>query len=138
MAMTAPDFVTAASQSDMFEITEGKMARTMGSPAVRRFAARMVRVHRKTTANLHAAIRKAGMTVPPPPVLRPDQQQMLGQLQGLSGPAFDKAYLTQQVQSHREAIQLESDYAKSGDVPALRTAAKGAVPIVTMHLKMAQ
>ena len=29
--MAAPEFLTAASQSDMFEIQEGKMAQTMGS-----------------------------------------------------------------------------------------------------------
>lgn len=137
--LTTPDFITAASQSDAFEIQEGKMAQKMGSTAaVRQFGAKMVRDHTQTTASLKKAIAKGGMAVPPPPPLRPDQEQMVSQLQGLSGTDFDKAYLTQQIQSHQEALQLQSSYAKGGDVPAIKTAARRAVPIVTMHLKMAQ
>lgn len=137
--MAGPDFITAASQSDLFEIEEGKMAQKMGSTAgVRQFGSKMVRDHTKTTATLHKAITKAGMAVPPPPPLRPDQEQMISQLQGMSGADFDKAYLTQQVQSHQEALALQSSYAKMGDVPTLKTAAHSAVPIVSMHLKMAQ
>ena len=136
--MVAPDYITASAQSDMFEINEGKMAQKMGSPAVRRFGATMVRDHMKTTANLKLAIKKAGMEIPPPPPLRPDQEQMMSQLQGMSGPDFDKAYVMQQVQSHQEALALQSGYAKGGDTPALKVAARGAVPIVKMHLSMAQ
>ena len=62
----------------------------------------------------------------------------MSQLKGMSGPDFDKAYLTQQVQSHQEALAVQSGYAKGGDVPALKVAARGAVPIVKMHLSMAQ
>jgi putative membrane protein len=137
--MATPDFVTAAGQSDQFEIQEGKMAEKMGSTAsVRKFGAKMVRDHTKTTAALQKAVKKAGMTPPPPPALRPDQEQMATQLQGMSGADFDKAYLTQQVQSHQEALALMSTYAKTGDTPAIKAAAKSAVPIVQMHLKMAQ
>lgn len=137
--MSAPEFIIAASQSDMFEIEEGKMAQKTGSTAaVRQFGSKMVRDHTKTTAALHKAITKAGMAVPPPPSLRPDQEQMVSQLQGMSGADFDKAYLTQQVQSHQEALALQSGYAKAGDVPAIKAAARSAVPIVSMHLKMAQ
>ena len=136
--MTAPDFVTAAGQSDQFEIQEGRMAQRMGGPAVRRFGAKMVRDHMKTTATLMKAVKKAGMTPPPPPPLRPDQEQMMSQLQGLSGSDFDKAYLEQQVQSHQEALALQQGYARGGDTPSIKVAAKSAVPIVKMHLSMAQ
>ena len=135
----APDFITAASQSDMFEIAEGKMAQKLGSTAaVRQFGSKMVRDHTKTTATLHKAITKAGMALPPPPPLRPDQDQMVSQLQSMSGADFDKAYLTQQVQSHQEALALQSSYARTGDVPSIKMAARSAIPIVSMHLKMAQ
>ncbi|MDX7953453.1 DUF4142 domain-containing protein [Lichenihabitans sp. Uapishka_5] len=137
--MATPDFVTAAGQSDQFEIQEGKMAQKMGSTAaVRKFGAKMVRDHMKTTAALEKAVKKAGMTPPPPPPLRADQEQMVSQLQGMSGADFDKAYLIQQVQSHQEALELQSGYAKTGETPAVKAAAKSAVPIVRMHLQMAQ
>lgn len=136
--MATPDFVTAAGQSDQFEIQEGRMAEKMGSPAVKRFGARMVRDHTKTTATLMKAVKRSGMQPPPPPPLRPDQADMMGQLQGLSGPDFDKAYIAQQVKSHEEALALQSSYAQSGDTPAIKAAARSAVPIVKMHLKMAE
>lgn len=136
--MSAPDFVTAAGQSDQFEIQEGQLAEQMGSPVVKRFGARMVRDHTKTTAALMRAVQRSGMEPPPPPPLRPDQEAMLAQLQGLSGPAFDRAYVAQQIQSHQEALTLQSSYAQSGDASAIRAAARSAVPIVRMHLRMAQ
>ena len=136
--MTAPQFITAASQSDEFEIREGQMAQSMGaSPSVRQFGAKMVHDHTMTTDNLHAAIMKAGMPVPPPPPLRPDQEQMVAQLRSLSGPAFDKAYLQQQVQAHKEALQTMTNYGKNGNVPSIKMAAAKTAPIVRSHLQMA-
>ena len=137
--MSTPQFITAASQSDEFEIQEGQMASSMGkSASVRKFGAEMVRDHTKTTANLHKAIMKAGMQVPPPPPLRADQQQMAAQLQTMSGAAFDKAYLQQQVQSHKEALMVQQNYSQDGDTPAIKAASAMTVPIVQQHLQMAQ
>ena len=136
--MTTPQFITAASQSDEFEIQEGQMAQSMGaSPAVQKFGAKMVHDHTMTTDHLHAAIHKAGMPVPPPPPLRPDQQQMIAQLQSLNGPAFDKAYLQQQVEAHKDTLQTMTNYAANGDVPSIKMAAEKTAPLVRAHLKMA-
>ncbi len=136
--ITTSQFITMASQSDEFEIQEGRMAQSMGhSSAVRQFGAKMVRDHTMTTNNLHKAIMKAGLDVPPPPPLKPQQTQMVAQLQGLSGAAFDKAYLQQQIQSHQEALALQQGYSKNGDVPAIKAASAKTVPIVQRHLDMA-
>lgn len=132
------DFVTAAAQSDAFERRAGHMAETMArSPRVKSFGARMVRDHTMTTRNLQAALRKAGKPVPPPPMLSPDQQQMLGQLKG-SGAGFDAAYLQQQVQAHQQALALLQGYAQGGDNPIIRGAARKTIPLVQHHLMMAQ
>ena len=98
----------------------------------------MIKDHTKTTNTLHDAIMKSGMSVPPPPPLRPDQMQMVAQLQQLNGADFDKAYLTQQMQSHQEALMVQSNYARSGDTPAITGAASKAVPIVKEHIAMLQ
>ena len=137
--MSTPQFITAASQSDEFEIQEGQMASSMGKSAgVRKFGAEMVRDHTKTTDNLHKAIMKAGMQVPPPPPLRADQRQMVAQLQTMSGADFDKGYLQQQVQAHKEALMIHQNYSQDGDTPAIKAAAAKTVPIVQSHLQMAQ
>jgi putative membrane protein len=104
------DFVTQAAQTDAFERREGRLAEQKSkNPQVRAFAREMVRDHTRTTQGLQAAIRKAGMKPPPPPQLSADQRHEIGELQGLSGPAFDKAYIDQQVQTHEGAQQLSAD-----------------------------
>jgi putative membrane protein len=132
------DFVTAAAQSDEFERRAGHMAETMArSPRVKAFGARMVRDHTTTTRNLKAALRKAGKPIPPPPMLSPDQQQMLGQLKG-SGAGFDATYLQQQVQAHQQALALLQGYAQGGDNPVIREAARNTLPLIRHHLMLAQ
>lgn len=134
-----PDFVTQAAQTDAFERQEGRLAEQKAkNPQVRAFAREMVRDHTRTTQNLQAAIRKAGMKPPPPPQLSADQRHEIGELQGLSGPAFDKAYIDQQVQTHVNAQQLISGFAQSAAPGPIRDAAQSTLPIVEHHLDMAK
>ena len=135
--MTTPQYIMAASQSDEFEMQEGRMAENQAkSVKLRKFGAMMVKDHAKTTDTLHQAIISTGMSVPPPPPMRPDQMQMVAELQQLNGAAFDKAYMMQQMQSHQAALMVQSNYASNGDVPAIRGAASKAVPIVQAHIAM--
>ncbi|MCX8255793.1 hypothetical protein RHAL1_03471 [Beijerinckiaceae bacterium RH AL1] len=138
MAVTTPEFVKMAAQSDELEIKEGKLAEKVGSPALRKFGMMMVRDHTKTTEGLHAALKKAGMAVPPPPAMTAEQQAMAAKLEGLSGKAFDRAYLEQAVASHKKALALHEAYDTSGDSAPIVSAAKEATPIVREHLQMAK
>ena len=135
--VSTPEFVTAAAQSDRFEIEEGKIAEAKGSAEVKRFGEKMVRDHTKLSDEMKAAVEKAGMA-PPPPTLRPDQHNMIVQLHELSGAQFNKTYLTQQIEAHRQALALVETYAKTGDTPAVKAAAQKAVPIIEAHLQMAE
>jgi len=137
--LPTPDFIKAAAQTDDFERTEGRLAEKMaGSPQVRGFGAEMVSAHTKTTAALKAAIAKAGLPPPAPPMLTAEQSQNLATLKSLSGPAFDKAYVYQQIQAHQTALGVMQAYASNGDNPVIRKAAADTVPIVQHHLEMAQ
>ena len=138
MAVSTPEFVKMAAQSDEFEIREGKLAEKVGSPEMRKFGMMMVRDHTKTTEGLHAALKKAGMAVPPPPAMTAEQQAMVGKLEGLSGKAFDRAYLEQAVASHKKALALHEAYDNSGESAPIVAAAKEATPIVREHLQMAE
>lgn len=140
MAMPAMDYMTAAGQSDAYEMQSSQLALAQSqNPRVRDFATRMIRDHGKTTATLMAAAQKSGMAPPSaPPPLRPDQQLMVAQLQGMTGAGFDSAYVQQQVTAHQQALDLHSSYAKNGTDANLKTAARAAVPIVSAHLQMVQ
>lgn len=137
--LMAPGYMAMAASSDMFEIQSSQLALQMSqNMAVRNFANMMVADHTRTSQLLMSAAQQAGIT-PPQPMLLPPHQAMLDQLRAAgSGYAFDQAYQQLQVQGHTQALQLHQNYAASGDVPALRTVAAGAVPIVQGHLQQAQ
>ena len=137
-AMSPTDYVTAAGQSDQFEIQEGQLAQSQGKSArVKAFGKEMIADHTKSTAMVVAAAQKAGLTPSTPP-LRSDQQQMLSQLQATSGDDFDRLYIQQQTQSHQEALQLQQGYAQNGDSKPLKAVAAKIVPVVQHHLTMLQ
>ena len=133
----AAQYVMLAAQSDQFEIQTGKLAVAKGNTsAVKAFGRRMVTDHTKSTAMVNTAVRLSHMKSGPPPALNPDQQAMLTELQGLKGDAFDKDYISQQEAAHKQALTLQSDYAKSGDNSRLKSVAAKIVPVVNMHIGM--
>ena len=135
-ALPTSDYIMKAGQSDQFEIQEGQLASSMGkSPAVKNFGMMMVTEHRNTTETLMKAISQEGMSPPPPPPLTADQQAQIDQLRGMSGGDFDKAYVSQQIASHQEALMVQADYSKGGSDAKLRKVATSTVPIVQGHLK---
>jgi putative membrane protein len=135
--LAAPTYMSMAASSDQFEIQSGQLAGQMSqNQAVRGFGNLLVAHHTHTTNQMMAAAQAAGLT-PPPPALLPPHQQMLDQLRA-AGPNFDVAFRDAQVAAHQEALTLHQNYANGGDVPALRTVAGAAVPIIQQHLTAAQ
>lgn len=138
MPTDAAGFIKAAGASDLFEIESAKLAlKKTQKKDIRDFANMMITDHTKTTDAVKAAAKKAGMN-PAPPQLTAEQQQMLDQLKPLSGDAFDKAYLAQQMPAHQQALTMVQNYAQNGDTPALVDAAKSAVPIIQKHIDRLQ
>jgi putative membrane protein len=134
----APAYVRMAAASDLFEIRSGTLARSRARrPDVRAFADMLVGDHTTTTTQLMAAARSAGLN-PPPPMLMPMQRDMMARLHSASAGDFDRIFLDEQIQAHRMALSLHQNYAQNGDVPALRTVASSAVPIIQGHLDRAQ
>jgi putative membrane protein len=85
-----------------------------------------------------AAAASARIMMPPPSLL-PSDQAMLDQLRAAgTGYSFDQAFQQDQIQAHQAGIALMQGYSTGGDVPALRTVAAGAIPVMQRHLAMAQ
>lgn len=139
MPPPAAQYMMMAGQSDQFEIESGKLAADRAAdPGVKKFGAQMVTDHTKSTQMVMAAAMKSGKPAGPPPPLKPDQQAMLNQLRAEKGATFDKTYVSQQMGAHKDALALQSAYAKSGDDPNLKMAAGKIVPVVKMHMAMLQ
>lgn len=61
--------------------------------------------------------------------------QILAQLSGLQGgPQYDATFVNASLQGHREALMIHGSYAQSGEDPALRRIARGAVPLIQLHI----
>lgn len=134
----AAPYVDMAGASDLFEIQSSQIALSKAQkPEVRAFAQMLIEHHTMTTQQLTAAARASGMN--PMPRLMPMQADMISRLQSASaGAAFDRLFVSQQVPAHQMALALHSNYAKDGDMPALRTVASSAVPIIQQHLDQAR
>jgi len=133
----ATPYVTAAGQSDLFEINSSEIAlQRSQNPDIRKFADMLIKHHTKTTAATMKAAQKAGLT-PPPPALDPGAAASVAELQTASAADFDRIYIGQQIPAHQAALDLHKSYGASGDKAPLRMSAKAAVPIVQQHLTVA-
>jgi putative membrane protein len=131
-------FVAKAGASDLYEIQSSQIAmRRARDPRVRAMAGMLVRDHRRTTMHVTAAARASGLR-PRAPMLEPMQRRMIAELNRTPAGRFDQVWLAQQVPAHEQALELMRTYSTTGDAPALRRAASGAIPIVEGHLAHAR
>lgn len=132
-------FANTAAASDMFEIETSKLAVEKAQSAkVKTFAQAMIKAHTDSTAKLKAAATSASPAITPAPALSAMQQQVMTDLQGKTGAAFDQAYIKAQTDGHQATLDALKAYSATGDVPSLKTFATEMVPIVTAHLNMAK
>lgn len=136
-ASPAQSFANAAAASDTFEIESSKLALTNGSSAsVKSFAQKMIDAHTASTAKLKTAAGSASPAITPDPTLNAEQQQKLDQMKGLTGTAFDQAYIAAQSAGHQQTLDTLKAYAATGESAPLKTFATGLIPTVTAHLNM--
>jgi predicted outer membrane protein len=60
---------------------------------------------------------------------------VISQLQGMqTGPQFDATFVQASLMGHQEAYEIHGSYAQNGDDPALRRIARGALPLIRLHI----
>jgi hypothetical protein len=61
--------------------------------------------------------------------------QILSQLSGMEpGPQYDATFVAASLQGHREARMIHGTYAQTGEDPGLRRIARGALPLIDLHI----
>ena len=136
---TAGGFVTAAATSDMFEIQAAKLAeQTSTNPAVKKFAAQMIKDHTASSAKLKALLAKGGINATLPTDLDERRKGLLDNLSKAKPADFDKMYIDQQVDAHDEAATLLNGFIAHGDNAALKDFATSILPTVQEHQGMAK
>ena len=130
----APDFVTKAAMSDMYEVEAAKVALARSQNAeVKTFAQMMVDDHTKSTNDLKSAIAASGLSLTPPSALDEAHAENIQELKDEEAADFDKAYLNDQVDAHQMALDLLQRYANDGDNAQLKGFAATTAPVVQAH-----
>jgi putative membrane protein len=132
------DFVTEAANSDMFEIQSSELAlQKSGDSTTKSFANQMVTDHTKTSADLKSMVDNGTVKANLPDALDGSHQKMLDNLNSLNGDDFTKQYDSDQVDGHKDAVDLFKRYAKGGDNDTLKSWAATTLPTLQHHLDMA-
>jgi putative membrane protein len=137
-APSTADFVKTVAISDMFEMQSSKLALDKKAKPDAQFAKRMIHDHGQTTEQLKHLVDSGKVKAELPTALDAEHQQMLDQLRGESGAAFDKDYDQMQLKGHKEAVALFEAHARGGDNPALKNWAAKTLPHLQEHLAMAE
>ena len=125
-------FVRKAAIGGMAEVKSAELAKSKASSAeVKSLADRMVQDHTKANQELEALAKQKGFTVPN--ALDNEHKAKLDELSGLSGEAFDKAYLKQQKMGHEKMLQVIKDEATNGKDPDLKSFAAKTKKVVAEH-----
>ena len=132
------DFVAVAGGADQYEIMAGRLAMVQATdPALRAFAAEMVRDHGAAFEALSQAAVRDGLK-PPSTSVGGDQVMLLAGLQGARGEELNRLYTRQQRLAHVAALTTERDYASMGSDQRLRAAAQADLPMIERHLRTAE
>jgi putative membrane protein len=139
-ALSAGDqhILTELAQANVNEISAGKIAQDKAqSPDVKAFAQQMVDDHSKGLQAVQQVAQSKEVSLPSEPDSK--HQAMAAKLNGMSGAAFDRAYLSQAgVHDHQaahKALMQASKRAKDPDVKALVAQLQ---PTVDQHLSKVQ
>jgi len=126
------EFVMKAAQGGMTEVELGKVASDQGASAqVKEFGARMVKDHGQANDELKSIARQKGIMISPQ--LDARHQAQVDKLSKLSGSAFDKAYVKNQVHAHEMTVALFKQEVQSGQDPELKAFASKTLPTLEDH-----
>jgi putative membrane protein len=142
-APTDPQIAMIAVTADNVDIDAGKLAASKAAdPKVKEFAELMVRDHTSVNDQATALAKRLNVTPEESATsksLKADGDKMLTKLKGLSGAAFDKAYVDNEVTYHQTVLDAIDKTlipnAKNADLKSLLESVR---PVIASHLDHAK
>jgi putative membrane protein len=130
-------FVMEAAKGGMAEVELGKLAQDKGaSEQVKSFGKRMVDDHSKANDELQTLAKNKSITLPAD--LGQKHKALKDRLSKLSGPEFDRAYMTAMVRDHQKDVSEFKTESTGGHDPDVKAFASKTLPTLEDHLKLAQ
>lgn len=128
-------FATKAAQGGIFEVKSSQIALAKThNKQVMNVARRMVKEHSAANAELKTAAQDAKTSIPSQ--TDPKHAAIIAKLSGLSGAAFDRAYMGSQETAHTETVKLfEKEIAMGKSANFTEFASKN-LPEIEDHTKM--
>jgi putative membrane protein len=130
-------FAKDAAMGGLYEVEAGKVAAEKGgTDGVKKFGQKMVDDHSKANDQLKEILSKESIDVPTS--LDSKHQSRLDKLSKLSGPAFDKAYIKDQLKDHEKDVNDFQAEAQNGHDPNIKQFATATLPTLQEHLSLAK
>jgi len=130
-------FVRNAMQGGMAEVQLGQLTlQKSNNDQVKQFAQRMIDDHTKLNDQMKPVAQQLGVPVPAQ-VSKKDKATM-AKLQGLSGTAYDQAYIQDMVKDHKKDLSDFQMEASSGQDQTVKDAANQGSQVISQHLQMIQ
>jgi len=130
-------FAVAAANGGMAEVELGALAQEKaGNAKVKDFGSMMVKDHSKANDEMKALAKSKGITLPDS--IDSKEQKVKSDLSAKSGADFDKAYVSNMIDDHKEDIKEFEDAAKNVKDPDLKAFAVKTLPTLKMHLDAIQ
>lgn len=130
------DFARKAAAGNLAEMELAQLAQRKGMHGeVQRYAQRMQREHEQSHAKLRALADEKRIALPP--VFSEDARERIVELNGKIGPEFDRAYMEQQLEMHRETLERYREQAEDGEDPGLRQYAANTLRTLQAHANAA-
>jgi putative membrane protein len=128
-------FVAKAMQGGMAEVQLGQLTLQKSSDEqVKQFAQKMIDDHSKMIDQMKPVAQQLGVSVPNK-VSKKDTKTM-AKLEGLSGSAYDQAYILDMVKDHKQDLSDFQTEASAGQDQTAKDEANQGSKIISQHLQM--
>lgn len=128
-------FVQKALQGGMAEVQLGQLTlQKSNNEQVKQFAQKMIDDHTKLGDQMKPVAQQLG--VPAPTKVSKKDSKTMAKLQGLSGSAYDQAYIQDMVKDHKQDLSEFQAEASNGQDPAVKDAATQGSHVIAEHLQM--
>jgi putative membrane protein len=130
-------FVKKALEGSLAEVEMGKLAlQKSNDDQVKQFAQRMVDDHTKMGDQMKPVAEQMGVKVPDGP--SKGQMKTMDKMKGLSGDAFDQAYIKDMVKDHKKDDSEFKTEAQSTQNPQLKQLVSEGAQTIESHLQQIQ